>query len=165
MFKCTIRLVNLVMQLFTVTVEIVALVYLIMLLYSQCILGGEYYLSVIFSVYSLPVITVQSVVFVLCRLCCFTVGLDPIAMTFNLASGMVCIGSSLTMLVAMIFHCGNEYQYMFFLAGGFGLLAGILHLVNALICNKYMPRKEWTYTKPSKQGRKRMEESILYLVP
>ncbi|XP_033245345.1 uncharacterized protein LOC108157317 isoform X2 [Drosophila miranda] len=164
MFKCTIRLVNLVMQLFT-TVEIVALVYLIMVLYSQCVLGGEYYLSVILYVYSLPVITVQSVVFVLCRLCWFTVGLDPIAMTFNLASGMVCIGCSLTMLVAMIFHCGNEYQYMFFLAGGFGLLAGILHLVNALICNKYMPRKEWTYTKPSKQGRKRTEESILYLVP
>ncbi|XP_022214405.2 uncharacterized protein LOC111068917 [Drosophila obscura] len=161
MFECSIRLVNMVLQIFTAVADIVALVYLIMVIYTPCVLGSEYYISVMLYVYFLPVITIQTVVFVLCRLFCFTVGLDPIAMTFNLASGIVCISTSMTMLVAMFDHCGNEYQYMFYVSGGCGLLAGILHLVNALVCNIYMPPEEWTYTKPSKRARNRLERARL----
>ncbi|SPP80729.1 uncharacterized protein LOC117583119 [Drosophila guanche] len=161
MFECSIRLVNMVLQLFTAVVEIVALFFLIKVIYTPCVLGGEYLFSVMLSVFFLPVITVQTVVFALCRLCCFTVGLDPIAMTFNLASGIVCICTSLTILVAMFDHCGNEYQYMFYVSGGLGLLAGILHLVNACICNIYMPPEEWSYSKPSKRARNRLEEGRL----
>ncbi|XP_016969316.1 uncharacterized protein LOC108037289 isoform X2 [Drosophila rhopaloa] len=103
----------------------------------------------------LPAIAFQNVVLVLLRLCCPTVGLDPIAMTFNCASGLICIGTGSTLLVAMIDHCGNEFEVMFYVSSAFGILAGVLHLVNACVCNVYIPLGEWSFLKPSKRARKK----------
>lgn len=67
----------------------------------------------------------------------------PQAMLFNLASGLVCIGTAVTLLLASVMHCGNEFAYKFFVSGSLGLIAGILHLVNACVCNAFMPISEW----------------------
>ncbi|XP_017134568.1 uncharacterized protein LOC108150780 isoform X2 [Drosophila miranda] len=161
MLNCSVRIVNLVLQFLTAVSEVLALVYLVMLLYTHCVLAGEFRSSVLMYVYFLPGITAESVIFVLCRVCCFSVGLDPIAIVFNLASGVLCTFTSLIMLLSMLDHCGNEYQYKFFIAGGFGLLAGILHLLNGVICNIYLPAEEWIYAKPSKRVRKRLHAAWL----
>ncbi|XP_017134566.1 uncharacterized protein LOC108150780 isoform X1 [Drosophila miranda] len=78
MLNCSVRIVNLVLQFLTAVSEVLALVYLVMLLYTHCVLAGEFRSSVLMYVYFLPGITAESVIFVLCRVCCFSVGLDPI---------------------------------------------------------------------------------------
>lgn len=65
------------------------------------------------------------------------------AVVFNFIAGVAVTCSSLFLLIDVImYHCGNEYLYMFYIVGIFGLLAGIMHLVNAFICNRYMPASE-----------------------
>jgi len=65
------------------------------------------------------------------------------AMTFNFASGLICIVCALTLAVAMIDHCGNEFAFMFYISSAFGIIAGVLHLLNACVCNVYIPLGEW----------------------
>ncbi|KAH8361783.1 hypothetical protein KR200_010320 [Drosophila serrata] len=123
--------------------ESVALYFLIRILFTHCVMGEEYGISVWLYLFFLPVITLQSVVLGLFRLFCVTVGMDPIAMVFNLVSGLVCIGTALTLLVASAAHCGNKFRYMFFVSSCLGLIAGILHIINAYVCNYFMPKDEW----------------------
>ncbi|XP_017114522.1 uncharacterized protein LOC108137380 [Drosophila elegans] len=149
------RILNFVLQLLTAVLEVLALLLLIRILSSHCVRGEEYGISVWMYTFMLPAIAFQNTVLVIFRLCCTTVGLDPIAMTFNWASGIVCLGTGVTLLVAMIDHCGNEYLPMFYLSSAFGVIAGVLHLVNACVCNVYMPLGEWSFLKPSKRARKR----------
>ncbi|XP_068157331.1 uncharacterized protein [Drosophila tropicalis] len=153
-----IRIVNCLLLIVTAILEIIGLVFLILLLSSHCVLGGEYGISVWLYIYFLPGITAQSLVLAIFRLCCNTVGLDPIALAFNFASGIVCLITALVLLVAMIDHCGNEFAYMFYASGVCGLVAGLLHLLNACLCNIYMPNSEWRYLKPSKYSRSRAEQ-------
>ncbi|KAH8292268.1 hypothetical protein KR054_007977 [Drosophila jambulina] len=140
---CPFRLVNFVLLFLTAQLDIVALIFLIKILFSHCVLGQEYGISVWLYIFFLPAITLQSVILVLFRLFCATVGLDPIAMLFNLVSGLVCIGTALTLLVSSVAHCGNKYRYMFFVSSCLGFLAGILHIINACLCNFFMPKDEW----------------------
>nr|XP_016995487.2 uncharacterized protein LOC108056271 [Drosophila takahashii] len=149
------RVVNFVLQMLTAVLEVVALVMLIHILSTHCVRGQEYRISVWLYTFLLPPIALQSVVLVVFRLCCTTVGLDPIAMTFNFASGILCISSALTLIVAMIDHCGNEFAYLFYISSAFGVIAGVLHLLNACVCNVYIPLGEWSYLKPSKRSRKK----------
>ncbi|KAH8341879.1 hypothetical protein KR059_003170, partial [Drosophila kikkawai] len=123
--------------------ELVALYFLIKILFTHCVLGQEYGISVWLYLCFLPAITLQSVILALFRLFFITVGLDPIAMLFNFVSGLVCIGTALTLLVATVAHCGNKYRYMFFVSSCLGIIAGVLHIVNALLCNAFMPKDEW----------------------
>ncbi|EDW49086.1 GM16318 [Drosophila sechellia] len=137
------RFVNFVLQLLTAVLEVVALGLLIRILSTHCVLGEEYGISVWMYTFILPAIACQSVVLVIFRLCCTTVGLDPIAMTFNFASGFLCLGSALTLLVSMVDHCGNEFAFIFYMSSAFGVIAGVLHLLNACVCNVYIPSGEW----------------------
>jgi len=61
--------------------EVVALGLLIRILSTHCVLGEEYGISVWMYTFILPAIACQSVVLVIFRLCCTTVGLDPIVRT------------------------------------------------------------------------------------
>ncbi|XP_017052651.1 uncharacterized protein LOC108095861 [Drosophila ficusphila] len=149
------RVVNFILLLLTTVLEILSLAFIIRILDTHCVLGEEYGISVWMLIFVMPPIALQSLVLLLFRLCCTTVGLDPIAMTFNLVSGVACIVAGLTLLVAMIDHCGNEFALIFYLSGAFGMIAGILHLVNTCICNVYMPRGEWKYLKPSKRMKRK----------
>ncbi|XP_037731325.1 uncharacterized protein LOC119562122 [Drosophila subpulchrella] len=149
------RIVNFVLQLLTAVLEVIALVFLIRILSTHCVRGEEYRISVWMYTFVLPSIALQSVVLVIFRLCCTTVGLDPIAMTFNFASGLICIVCALTLAVAMIDHCGNEFAFMFYISSAFGIIAGVLHLLNACVCNVYIPLGEWSYLKPSKRARRK----------
>ncbi|XP_017083186.2 uncharacterized protein LOC108116013 [Drosophila eugracilis] len=149
------RCVNFVLQLATALLEVIALVLLIQILFTHCVRGQEYGITVWMYIFFLPPIALQSVVLVIFRLCCTTVGLDPIAMTFNLTSGLVCIACALTLLIAMSEHCGNEFAFLFYLSSAFGIVAGVLHLLNACVCNVFMPLSEWSYLKPSKRERKK----------
>ncbi|EDW98457.2 uncharacterized protein LOC6538218 [Drosophila yakuba] len=149
------RVVNFVLQLLTAVLEVVALGLLIRILSTHCVLGEEYGISVWMYTFILPAAACQSVVLVIFRLCCTTVGLDPIAMTFNFASGILCLGSALTLLVSMFEHCGNEFAFIFYISSAFGVIAGVLHLLNACVCNVYIPLGEWSYLKPSKRARRK----------
>ncbi|KAH8251912.1 hypothetical protein KR038_011092 [Drosophila bunnanda] len=140
---CRFRLANFVLQFCTAIIELVALYFLVNILFSHCVLGEEYGISVWLYLFFLPIITLQSVIIALFRVVCVTVGLDPIAIMFNLISGVVCVGTGLTLLVASVGHCGNKYGYMFFLTSCLGFIAGVLHLVNAYLCNYFMPADEW----------------------
>ncbi|KMZ06375.1 uncharacterized protein Dsimw501_GD18054, isoform B [Drosophila simulans] len=75
------RFVNFVLQLLTAVLEVVALGLLIRILSTHCVLGEEYGISVWMYTFILPAIACQSVVLVIFRLCCTTVGLDPIVRT------------------------------------------------------------------------------------
>ncbi|EDV43854.1 uncharacterized protein Dana_GF18684 [Drosophila ananassae] len=154
--SCPYRVINFVLQLLTAILEVVATVFVVLLLWSPCVLGLEFSVSPTMCLFIRPVMALHSVVFVLFRLCCCTVGLDPIAVVFNFIAGVAVTCSSLFLLIDVImYHCGNEYLYMFYIVGIFGLLAGIMHLVNAFICNRYMPASERLYLKPSKRQRKK----------
>jgi len=61
--------------------EVIALVFLIRILSTHCVRGEEYRISVWMYTFVLPFIALQSVVLVAFRLCCTTVGLDPIVRT------------------------------------------------------------------------------------
>ncbi|KAH8407166.1 hypothetical protein KR222_009965, partial [Zaprionus bogoriensis] len=122
--------------------EIIALIFVIKLLFSHCVLAGEYGISVWFYIYFLPGITIHTLILALFRLCWSTVGLDPIAVAYNLVSGILLIVATLILLFALISHCGNEFAYMFFISSACGLVAGILHLANGIMCLYYMPSEE-----------------------
>ncbi|KAH8311523.1 hypothetical protein KR044_006714 [Drosophila immigrans] len=136
------RILNWLLLFITAVLEIVALVFLIKLLYSHCVLGGEYGVSVWFYIYFLPGITVHSVVLALFRCCWCTVGLDPIAVASGLFSGILLIVATAILLFAMWDHCSNEFAYMFYISAICGLIAGLLHLINSIMCLIFMPSEE-----------------------
>ncbi|XP_030369450.1 uncharacterized protein LOC115620382 [Scaptodrosophila lebanonensis] len=148
------RGVNCALQLIITILEFIALDFLCFeVIYTHCVLGGEYGASVFLQLYLLPAIFFQSLILALFRVCCGTVGLDPIAVIFNLSSGIICTITSIMLLIAMIGHCGNDKAYRFYTTGICGLIAGVLHLINAIVCNIYMPRGEEYHLKPSKTSR------------
>ncbi|XP_060648509.1 uncharacterized protein LOC132786106 [Drosophila nasuta] len=148
------RLLNWLFLFITAVLEIVALVFLIMLLYSHCVLGGEYGISVWFYIYFLPGITAHSMVLALFRICWCTVGLDPIAVASNLFNGLLLIIATVILLFAMRDHCGNEFTHMFYISAICGLIAGVFHMINAIMCLVFMPSEEAHYMKPSKRRMK-----------
>lgn len=50
--------------------------------------------------------------------------------------------ATIILLFAMIWHCENEFANRFYISIVFGLLSGILHLMNGLMCLYYMPGEE-----------------------
>ncbi|XP_034486964.1 uncharacterized protein LOC117791345 [Drosophila innubila] len=145
------RILNWFFLVFTAVLEIVALVFLVKLLFTHCVLGGEYGISVWFYIYFLPGITAHTLVLAIFRCFWCTVGLDPIAVAFNLVSGIFCIIATLLLLFAMWDHCGNEFTYQFYISAICGLIAGIFHLINGGMCLVFMPSEEAHYLKPSKR--------------
>ncbi|KAH8315178.1 hypothetical protein KR074_002843, partial [Drosophila pseudoananassae] len=141
--SCPYRVINFVLQLLTAILEVAATVCLVLLLSSSCVQGNEFTVSPTLCLFILPTLVLHSVVFVLFRLCCCTVGLDPISVVFNFFAGLAVTATSLFLLIEVIMqHCGNNYLYMFYIVSSFGLVAGFMHLVNAFVCNRYMPRSE-----------------------
>ncbi|XP_070137549.1 uncharacterized protein [Drosophila bipectinata] len=76
--SCPYRVINFVLQLLTAILEVAATVCLVLLLSSSCVQGNEFTVSPTLCLFILPTFVLHSVVFVLFRLCCCTVGLDPI---------------------------------------------------------------------------------------
>ncbi|XP_043070714.1 uncharacterized protein LOC6568637 [Drosophila grimshawi] len=144
---------------FSGILELVALYCLVCLLYSHCVLGGEYGISVWAYTYFLPVFTAQTLVLMLFRMCGQTIGLDPIATVFNLISGIMCIILALILLFSMWAHCSNEFAIFFFVSGSCGLIAGILHLCNGILCLFFMPPEEANYLKPISKLQKKLQNS------
>ncbi|ALC47481.1 CG12426 [Drosophila busckii] len=70
------------------------------------------------------------------------------AVVYNLVSGCLCICTAIPMIVTAAEHCHNEYEYMFFTSPLLGVVAGLLHIIVAVICLKYMPLKEARYLNP-----------------
>ncbi|KAH8358704.1 hypothetical protein KR093_001846, partial [Drosophila rubida] len=136
------RFLNWLLWIITAILEVVALVYLVKLLYSHCMLGGEYGVSVWFYLYFLPGITTHSVVIAVFRSCWCTVGLDPIAVATNIISGLLLIVATSILLVAMWDHCGNEFNDIFYISAICGLVSGILHVINGVMCLVFMPSEE-----------------------
>lgn len=143
--------------------EVIAIGFIVELFNSHCVRGGEYGVSIWFYIFFLPVITVHTIFLAIYRIFCGTVGLDPIvreycwifnshplkailcslqSIIFNLTSGIILVIATIIVLVAMVSHCGNEYAKFFYLAAVFGLLSGLMHLCNGIMCLVYLPKSE-----------------------
>ncbi|EDW59081.1 uncharacterized protein [Drosophila virilis] len=151
-----VRCFNWIFLFISAILELVAIYYLIELLYSHCVRGGEYGLSVWFFIYFLPAIAAHTILFVFFRLFCRTVGLDPVAIVFNLTSGVILIIATLIELIAMSDHCGNEFGNLFYISGSCGLIAGIFHLGNGIMCLIFIPPEEARYIKSSRKSKKNL---------
>ncbi|TDG51370.1 hypothetical protein AWZ03_002165 [Drosophila navojoa] len=76
-----------------------------------------------------------------------SLGLDPISIIFNLTGGVLLFVCALVLLYAMKDHCGSESAKYFYLAGVFGLLAGICHISNGVMCLFFIPLFEFALAK------------------
>ncbi|XP_017856138.1 PREDICTED: uncharacterized protein LOC108608985 isoform X2 [Drosophila arizonae] len=141
------RFANWTLTIISALFELFAIYFIVKLLHSHCVRGGEYSVSIWFLIYFLPGITLHTIFLAIYRIFCSSLGLDPISIIFNLTCGALLLIAASILLYAMKDHCGNESAKYFYIAGVFGLLAGVCHICNGVMCLFFIPLFEFKLAK------------------
>ncbi|KRG02305.1 uncharacterized protein Dmoj_GI16937, isoform D [Drosophila mojavensis] len=74
------RVANWTLTIISALFELFAIYFIVKLLQSHCVLGGEYSVSIWFLIYFLPGITLHTIFLAIYRIFCSSLGLDPIVL-------------------------------------------------------------------------------------
>ncbi|XP_067635719.1 uncharacterized protein [Eurosta solidaginis] len=115
------------------------------LISSNCVLGNEVggavfiYLIFIFSAF------IPDLVYLMLSRKLHTLGIDPLGVMFNFLIGILCILIGISLIFVLLSFCGNYAQLILVAAGVLSVCSGMLHLMNAFMCHKRLPKSERYY--------------------
>ncbi|XP_053947663.1 splicing regulatory glutamine/lysine-rich protein 1 [Anastrepha ludens] len=133
-------------------VAIVAVVYCT--LFSDCVLGNEVggaafiFLLFIFSAF------IPDLFYLMLSPKLHTLGIDPLGVMFNFLMGALCFLIGISLIMVMLFFCGNYTQFILVIAGALSVCSGVFHLMNAFMCHKRLPKSERYYKQRHCKGAK-----------